>query len=52
MVEQGYKFLYGPIHSMAEFFETRMKNLGKSIPQVFLQETARKVRKGPRKGKL
>ena len=29
MVEQGYNYLDGPIHSMAEFFETRIKNLEK-----------------------
>ena len=31
MVEQGYNYLDGPIHSMAEFFETRIENLEKSI---------------------
>ena len=32
MVKQGYNYLDGPIHSMAEFFETRIENLEKSIP--------------------
>ena len=32
MIEQGYNYLDGPIHSMAEFFETRIENLEKSIP--------------------
>ena len=32
MVEQEYNYLEGPIHSMAEFFETRIENLEKSIP--------------------
>ena len=32
MVEQGYNYLDGPIHTMAEFFKTRIENLEKSIP--------------------
>ena len=32
MIEHGYNYLDGPIHSMAEFFETRIKNLEKAIP--------------------
>ena len=32
MIEQGYNYLDGPIHAMAEFFETRIENLEKSIP--------------------
>ena len=31
MVEQGYNYLDCPIHSMTEFFETRIENLEKSI---------------------
>ena len=31
MVEQGYNYLDGSIHSMVEFFETRIENLEKSI---------------------
>ena len=42
MVEEGYNYLAGPIHSMAEFFETRIENLETSIHQVFPQETTRK----------
>ena len=29
IVEQGYNYLDGPIHSMVEFFETRIENLEK-----------------------
>ena len=32
IVEQGYNYLDGPVHSMAEFFETRIEILQKSIP--------------------
>ena len=31
MVEQGYNYLDGYIHSMAEIFERRIENLEKSI---------------------
>ena len=31
MADQGQNYLDGPIHSMAEFFEIRIKNLEKSI---------------------
>ena len=27
LVEQGFNYLYGPIHTMAEFFKTRIGNL-------------------------
>ena len=38
MVKQGYNYLDGPIHSIAEFFETRIENLEKSIfPNVPLR---------------
>ena len=50
MVEQGYNYVDGPIHSIAEYFDTRIENLEKSTYQVFPQETG-KARKGPRKGK-
>ena len=33
MVEQGYNYLDGPIHSIAEFFKTSIDNLKKLIPQ-------------------
>ena len=32
MIEEGYSYLDGPIHSIAKFFKTRIKNLEKSIP--------------------
>ena len=32
MVEQGYNYLDGPIHSMVDFFKTRIENLEKLIP--------------------
>ena len=32
MVEQGYNYLDGSIHSMVELLETRIENLEKSIP--------------------
>ena len=32
MVEQGYNYIDGYIHSMAEYFKTRVENLAKSIP--------------------
>ena len=34
MIEQGYNYLDGPIHAMAEFFETRIENLEKSIQVI------------------
>ena len=50
IVEQGYNYLDGPIHSMAEFFETRIENLEKSIPLSVLSSIKKKI-KVPRKGK-
>ena len=35
IVGWGYNYLDGRIHSMAEFFEIRIANSEKSIPQVF-----------------
>ena len=32
MIEQGYNYSDGPIHAMAELFETKIENLEKSIP--------------------
>ena len=32
MIEQGYLYLNDPVHGMAEFFETRIENLEKSVP--------------------
>ena len=50
MIEQGYKYLDGPIHSMAEFFETRIENLEKSIPpSVPSRNNKRKSKKGKKK---
>ena len=50
MVEQGYNYSDGPIHYAAEFFETRIENLEKSIPQV-LPQAIRKQRKKCKKKK-
>ena len=38
MAEQGCKYLDGPIHSMAEFFETRIENVEKSTFKCSLQK--------------
>ena len=50
MVQQGFKSLDGPIHSMVEFFEIRIENLKNQSYQVFPQETEKSRKKGPRKG--
>ena len=50
MIEQGHNYLGGPIHSTAEFCETRIENLEKSIPpSVPLRNN--KKRKNPKKRK-
>ena len=46
MVEQEYNYLDGPNHSMAEFFEVRVKNLEKSIPPSVPSRNNRKRRTG------
>ena len=51
MVEQGYNYLDGPIHSMAEFFETRIENLEKSIPPSVCSRNKKKAKKRSRKMK-
>ena len=51
MVEQGYNYLDGAIHSMAEFFETRIKNLEKSIPPSVLSRNNKKGKKGSKNRK-
>ena len=50
-VEQGYSYLDGPIHSMAEFFETRMENLEKSIPPSIPTRNGKSKKMDQRKGK-
>ena len=45
MVEQGYNYLDGLIHSMAEFFETRIEILEKSIPPSVFSRNKRKSKK-------
>ena len=40
-----YNFLNGAIHSMAEFFETRNENVGKSIPLSVPSRNNRKSKK-------
>ena len=52
MVEQKYNYLDGPIHSMAEFFETRIENLEKSIPPSVTSRNNRKSMKDSKKRKL
>ena len=52
MVEQGYNYLDGLIHSMAEFFKTRIDNLEKSIPPSVPSRKNRKSKKGSKKRKL
>ena len=52
MVEQGYNYLDGPTHSMAEFFETRIENLEKSIPPSIPSRNNKKSKKGSKKRKL
>ena len=45
MVEQGYNFLDGPIHPMAEFFDTRIESLEKTIPPCVLSRNRKKNKK-------
>ena len=42
MIEQGYDYLDSPIYSMAEFFETRIENVEKSIPPSVLSRNNKK----------
>ena len=51
MIEQGYNYLDGPIHSTAEFFETRIKNLEKLIPPSLFSRNRKKNKKGSKKKK-
>ena len=51
-VELGFNYLYGPIHTMAEFFKTRIDNLQKSIPPSVPSRNNRKCKKGSKKRKL
>ena len=46
MVEQGYNYLDGPIHAMAEFFETRIENLEKLIPLSLPSRNKKQSKKG------
>ena len=50
MVEQEYNNLNNHIHSMAEFFETRIEYLENQFHQVLAKETTRTARKVPKKG--
>ena len=50
-VERGYNFLDGPIHSMAEFFKTRIANLEKSISPSVPSRNKKKSKKGSKKRK-
>ena len=51
MLEQGYNYLDGPIRSMAEFFETRIENLEKSITPSVPSRNRKKSKKGFKKRK-
>ena len=46
MIEEGYNYLDGPIHAMAELFETRIENLEKSIPPSIPTRNSKKSKKG------
>ena len=52
MVEQEYNYLYGPIHSMADFFETRIENIEKSIPPSVISRNRKTKKKGSKKRML
>ena len=52
MVEQGYNYLDDSIDFMAEFFQTRIANLEKSISQSVYSRNNRKSKKGSKKRKL
>ena len=49
MIEQGYSYLDGPIHSMAGFFATRIKKLKKSIPPCVSSRNKKKSKKESKK---
>ena len=52
MIEQGHNYLDGSIHSMVEFFKTRIENLDKSMPPcVPLKNNKKKSKKGSKKKK-
>ena len=51
-VEQGHNYFYNPIHSMAEFFETKIKKLKKSIPPNIPSRSWKKNKKWSKKRKL
>ena len=46
-----YNYLDASIHSMAEFFKTRIENLKKSIPLSFPSRNSKKPKKGSKKRK-
>ena len=51
MVEQGYNYTGCPIHSVVEFFETRIENLEQSIPPSIPSLNSKKNKKGSKKRK-
>ena len=52
LLEQGYNYLDGPIHSMTEYFETRIEHLEKSINLIkCLSRKNKRNKKGSRKRK-
>ena len=52
IVEQGYNFLDGPIHSIVIFFGTRIEKFEKSIPPNVPSRNRKKKKKGTKKRKL
>ena len=51
MVEQGYNYFNGVIHSMAEIFKTGIENLEKSIPPSVPSRNKEISKKGSKKSK-
>ena len=51
MIEHGYNYLDGPIHSVAEFFETNIDILEKSITSSVPSRNKKKSKKGSKKMK-
>ena len=51
MVEQGYIYLDGPLHSMAKFIETTIEILEKSIPPSVCSRNNKKSKKCCKKRK-
>ena len=52
MLEQGYNYLDDPIHAIAEFFETRIKNLEIWIPASAPSRSKKKSKRGSKKRRV